>query len=65
MDNRLVILTSDVNDFSSIPPSDHEGMILLHDQRHSAHAVANAVLDVIEAYGSRDQFTQEVLDNWL
>ena len=65
VDNGLIVLTSDVNDFSGVSPSDHEGMMLLHDQRHSAYAVANAVLDVIDAYCSRDQFSEEVLDSWL
>ena len=54
-----------MNDFSGVSPSDHERMMLLHDQRHSAYAVANAVLDVIDAYCSRDQFSEEVLDSWL
>ena len=45
MNNGLILLASDVSDFSGVSPSDREGMTLLHDQRRSAYAVANAVLE--------------------
>jgi len=38
---------------------------MLFAQRTSAYRVANAILDVVEAYGSRTAFAEQKLDNWL
>lgn len=60
-----IVITSDVTDFAGLDPSEHSGLLLLHEQRVSAFEVANAVLDIVDAYGDRDPFVAEPLDEWI
>lgn len=64
---ELVVITADVKDFAPLDESEHEGVFLLNNQRASAYEVANAVLDLVEQYGSPDHMAGkvEVLDAWL
>ncbi|MBP1988378.1 DUF5615 family PIN-like protein [Halolamina salifodinae] len=60
-----IVITSDVQDFAGLDPSEHPGLMLLYEQRVSAYEVANAVLDIVEAYGDRGPFVAEPLDEWM
>lgn len=65
VENDLVLVTADVKDFAPLSDADHEGLMLLDSQRKSAYEIANAVLDIVEAYGSRESFTKQKLDSWM
>ena len=60
-----IIVTSDVKDFGGLDPADHRGIMLLYEQRVSAYEAANAVLDIVDAYGDREPFIAEPLDEWM
>jgi hypothetical protein len=64
---ELIVITADVKNFAPLGESEHEGVFLLNNQRASAYKVANAVLDLVEVYGSPAHITGEVevLDAWL
>ena len=63
---ELMIVTVDIKNFT--PPSDsrHEGLLLVNDQRASAYAIANAILDIVDAYGTLDDMVGKVetVDPW-
>lgn len=61
--NRI-LLTNDVKDFRNVPPGDHEGLLLIFDNREQAHEIVFAVLDVIDAYGDRESFVEDYLENY-
>lgn len=61
----LVIVTGDVTDFVEVADDRHRGLLVVYDQRLTAFDLANAVLDVVDAYGSRDHFDVDVLDDWV
>ena len=64
---ELVVVTADVKNFAAFDESRHEGVFYLNKQRTSAYKVANAVLDVIDQYGSPDHMNgkTENLDKWI
>jgi predicted nuclease of predicted toxin-antitoxin system len=62
--NNCIIITNDV-DFRELSPSRHEGVLFVKGQNYEAHELASAVLDVIEAYPSRDQFYLDFIENYL
>jgi hypothetical protein len=64
-ENRLLV-TSDLSDFTDLPPDAHAGIVLLYDDTLPAHAVAAGLDAMIAAYPSRDSFEgPEVLDAWV
>lgn len=65
MRTSRIVITSDVKDFAGLAPSEHSGLMLLYEQRASAHGAANAVLDVVDAYGDRERFVAEAIDDWM
>lgn len=65
VENDLVTITQDVNDFSRVESTEHAGVILLYDQQMSPSEIADGVLDIIDAYDDRERFTTETLDSWL
>ncbi len=65
MRTSRIVITSDVKDFAGLDPSEHSGLMLLYEQRASAHEAANAVLDVVDAYGDRERFVAEAIDDWM
>jgi predicted nuclease of predicted toxin-antitoxin system len=65
-DHDLVIVTSDVTDFATLPVDTHAGIVLLYDDTMPAYRVASGLLAMVEAYPSRDAFTgREELDPWV
>jgi hypothetical protein len=64
-DEDLVVVTADVSDFGGLPPAEHRGVVLVYDQRLEPYRVANGVLDSAEAYGSREPFELDAVDNRL
>lgn len=65
-DNNLVIVTSDVTDRSTLPPDSHAEVVLLYDDTMPAYRVAAALLRMVDAYPSRDEFAgREELDAWV
>lgn len=64
-DRDLIIVTQDVSDFSGLDRTDHCGLVLVYEQRTSAFEIATGLMDIADAYGSREQFVAEALDDWL
>jgi len=66
-DEELIVITADVKNFARFDESRHEGVFFLDKQRASAYEIANAVLDIVDAYGSpaHMQGKKENLDKWL
>lgn len=61
-----LVLTSDLKDFRELPADEHEGVLVLFDEKRSAHEIAAAVLDVIAAYSDRDELRgYEYVDRWF
>jgi len=64
-ETERIIITSDVSDFGALAPDSHAGVVLLYDDTMAAYSAAAGLLAMIEAYGSRDQFSgREELDPW-
>lgn len=60
------MLTSDVKDFRELPADEHEGVLVVFDEKRSAHEIAAAVLDIIAAYSDRDELRgYEYVDQWF
>lgn len=65
-DHDLVIVTSDVKDFGTLPGDTHMSVVLLYDDTMPAYRVASGLLAMIAAYPSRDAFMgREELDPWI
>lgn len=65
-ENDLVVVTSDVTDFGSLPARASAGIILLHDDTMPAYRVASALIALVDAYPDRDSFAgREMLDAWV
>jgi predicted nuclease of predicted toxin-antitoxin system len=64
---ELVVITADVKNFAAFDESHHEGVFYLDNQRTSAYRIANAVLDIINQYGSPDHMNgkTENIDKWI
>ena len=64
-EHDLIIVTSDVKDFGDLQAEAHAGIILLYDDTMPAYRVASALIAIIDAYPSRDEFMgREELDLW-
>ena len=64
-EHDLIIVTSDVKDFGDQQANAHAGIVLLYDDTMPAYRVASALLAMVDAYPSRDEFTgREELDPW-
>lgn len=61
----LVLVTSDVTDFGKVASSRHRGVMLLFDQRTPPHEVGQAIVSLVNAYGSRERFESDALDDWF
>lgn len=62
----LIVVTSDVTDFSDLNPGEHAGVVLLYDDTLPAYQVAAGLLTMIDAYPDRDEFAgYEILDDWV
>jgi predicted nuclease of predicted toxin-antitoxin system len=60
-----IIVTSDVNDFGTLPGGTHAGIVLLYDDTMPAYRIASALIQMVDTYPSRDEFTgREELDVW-
>jgi hypothetical protein len=64
---ELMIVTADIKNFAPLDESRHEGLLLVDNQRTSAYAVANGILDIIDAYGSPSTMVGKVetVDPWI
>ena len=64
---ELMIVTADIKNFAPLADSQHEGLMLVNNQRASAYAIANAILDIVDAYGSPTNMVGKVetLDPWI
>lgn len=64
---ELVVVTADVTDFAAFDDSRHEGVFYLDNQRASAYRIADAVLEIVDQYGSPDHMRgkTENLDKWI
>lgn len=65
VEHDFIVVTQDVSDFGRLPDSDHVGVVLLHDQQVPPFEIANALMDVVDAYDRREVFEAEALDDWL
>lgn len=65
-DHELVVVTSDLKDFGTLPSEAHAGIVLLYDDTMPAYRVASALITMVDAYPSRDEFAgREELDAWV
>ena len=55
-EHDLVVVTSDVKYFGSLPADAHAGVVILYDDTMPAYRVASALLAMVDAYPSRDEF---------
>jgi len=64
---ELMIVTADIKNFAPLSDSRHEGLLLVNNQRASAYVIANAILDIIDAYGSPTNMNgkTELVDPWV
>ena len=64
---ELMIVTADIKNFAPLADSRHEGLLLVNNQRASAYAIANAILDIVDAYGSPSNMVGKVetVDPWI
>jgi predicted nuclease of predicted toxin-antitoxin system len=64
---ELMIVTADIKNFAPLADSRHEGLLLVNNQRASAYAIANAILNIVDAYGSPTNMLGKVetLDPWI
>jgi predicted nuclease of predicted toxin-antitoxin system len=61
----LIVVTSDVTDFGTLPDEVHPGIVLLYDDTMPAYRVASALIAMVDAYPGRDVFAgHEELDAW-
>jgi len=61
----LIVVTSDVTDFGSVPDALHAGIILLYDDTMPGYRIAAALISLVDTYPSRDAFGgRETLDDW-
>ena len=64
-EHDLVVVTSDVTDFSGLPDEAHAGIVLLYDDTMATHRVASALIAMVDTYPNRDAFGgRDVLDDW-
>ena len=66
-EHDLIIVTKDCSDFSALPGSEHEGLILVANHRHSAVDIAAAINTIVDTYPSRESFRhqEEFIDDWI
>lgn len=64
---ELIVVTADVKNFAAFEQSRHEGVFYLDNQRTPPHEIVDAVLEIIDQYGSPAHMNgkTENLDNWL
>ena len=64
---ELIVITADVKNFARFDESRHEGVFFLNNQRESAYTIANAVIDIVDAYGTPNNMSGKVenLDKWI
>ncbi|ERG93659.1 DUF5615 family PIN-like protein [Haloquadratum walsbyi] len=64
---ELIIVTADIKNFAPLADSRHEGLLLVNNQRASAYAIANAILNIVDAYGSPANMLGkiETLEPWI
>jgi len=66
VEHGLVVVTSDVTDFSDLDRDDHDGVVLLYDDTMAAYDIASGLLSIVGAYPSRAAFGGiEELDPWV
>ena len=65
-EHELIIVTSDVKDFSRSPSDANAGVILLYDDTMPAYQVAAGLITMTDAYRDRAAFDRrEELDTWV
>lgn len=64
---ELIVVTADIKNFAPLDESRHEGLLLLNNQRASAYAVAQAILDIRQAVGDPENLKGKTLtvDSWI
>jgi hypothetical protein len=62
-----MIVTADIKNFAPLDESRHEGLFLLNNQRASAHAVAQAILEIMRQVGAPSDLNGKTLtlDPWI
>ncbi|ESS10078.1 MAG: hypothetical protein A07HN63_00153 [uncultured archaeon A07HN63] len=66
-EHDLVVVTKDCSDFSALPPSEHEGLILVANHAHAPVDLAVAIETLVDAYPSQGAFRDRVefIDDWV
>jgi hypothetical protein len=62
-----MIVTADIKNFAALDKSRHDGLLLVNNQRASAYAITNVVLDIVDAYRSPSTMIGkiETVDPWI
>ena len=64
-ENELIVVTSDVKDFSRLPSDADASVVLLYDDTMPAYQVAAGLITMADAYQNRAAFgRREELDTW-
>lgn len=65
-ENDLIVITSDVSDYSGLDDDDHEGVIVIYDNELRADQIITGIRTIIDQYPSRDTLRgYEKLDSWI
>ena len=66
-EHDLIVVTKDCSDFSALPVSEHEGLILVANHKHSAVDLADGINTIVDTYCSRESFRhqEEFIDDWI
>lgn len=66
LENDLIVVTSDLQDFDRLEPDTHAGIVILYEDTTPAYQIAAGLLTMVSAYRSRQQFAgREVIDDWI
>ena len=66
VEHDLIVVTSDVKDFSNLDRDEHAGVVILYDDTMPAYDIASGVIAMVDAYPGRDSFSgYEELDPWV
>ena len=66
-EHGLIVVTKDCSDFTALPVSEHEGLMLVANHGYSAVDLAVGIATIVDTYPSRESFRhqEEFIDDWI
>lgn len=62
----LIVVTNNILDFKPLADDEHEGIVIVYDQRLSAWSLANGLFRLVDQYRDRNELRRkEVLDPYV